>query len=45
MGGWSRAEAGRNNTDGDTGHQMEGGEGGAASISVRNNKQRSLGPV
>ena len=29
--------------DGETGHQMAGGEGGEGSISVRNNKRRILG--
>ena len=44
LGGWYCAEAGRKNMDGDTGNRMEGGEGGAGTISVHNNRRRSLGP-
>ena len=44
VGRLSCAGAGRKNTDGETGHQMAGGEGGADSMCVYNNNRGSLGP-
>ena len=44
VGGRSCAVVGRKNMSGETGHRMAGGESGAGSMSIRNNKQQSLVP-